>query len=172
MSVLRYSEVFGKKSGLYEINLEEIGSYCLQKATESPRKRCLMLLHEGDFETGHRFINALLPDTELSIHRHTSPLQTELYLPIKGTAFVISFDDVGEVNNSYRLDGRSPTLIEIKPNTWHTIIALTPFVMFEMKGQPENYDPQKDKEFAPWAPKEGDSGFKEYQSALKKSLIA
>jgi hypothetical protein len=47
-------------------------------------------------------------------------------------------------------------LVEIKPNTIHTVVPLTStLVIFEVKGQ-TNYDPSKDKSFYTWAPSEKD----------------
>jgi hypothetical protein len=49
---------------------------------------------------------------------------------------------------------------------WHCILALTrDCVIFEGKNGP--YDPATDKEFAAWAPAEGDAGATEYMRWLR-----
>ncbi len=171
MSVERFSEIFGVQEGLSETNLEELVEYCMEKAIQSPRNRELMLLHEGDFETAHRMINAMLPETEVAVHMHPSRYQTELYLPLKGKAVVVSFTSEGEIDD-FVLFGEEfgQKLVEIKPETWHTIIPLTPFVMLEVKGQPEGYEAKNDKVFAPWAPLEGDSQLKDYIQDIKTKI--
>ena len=50
---------------------------------------------------------------------------------------------------------------EIPERTFHTLIALDPgSVVYEIKDGP--YNPIDDKNFAPWAPKEGEPGAREY----------
>jgi cupin fold WbuC family metalloprotein len=45
--------------------------------------------------------------------------------------------------------------IDLAPGVWHSITALTPYaVTYEVKPGP--WEATKDKEFAPWAPAEGD----------------
>ncbi len=150
---------------------EEFLNSLIAKAERDDRKRHLELLHEGDFETCHRMINAMLPETEVTVHMHPSRYQTELYLPLKGKAVVVSFTSEGEIDD-FVLFGEEfgQKLVEIKPETWHTIIPLTPFVMLEVKGQPEGYEAKNDKVFAPWAPLEGDSQLKDYIQDIKTKI--
>ncbi|MBM3436837.1 MAG: cupin fold metalloprotein, WbuC family, partial [Bacteroidetes bacterium] len=52
---------------------------------------------------------------------------------------------------------------------YHTIICLEPdSVIYELKDGP--YDPADDKNFAPWAPKEGEPGCEEYMTKILYSL--
>ena len=47
--------------------------------------------------------------------------------------------------------------IEVPAGTWHTVVVLEPgTVLFEFKQGP--YAPLSDKDFARWAPAEGDPG--------------
>ena len=56
--------------------------------------------------------------------------------------------------------------VDLPPGVWHTLAVLTPHaVVVEVK--PGFYDPATDKQFAPWAPREGEPGARDY---LKKLL--
>ena len=57
---------------------------------------------------------------------------------------------------------------EIEPRTWHTVVSLEPgSIVYEVKQGP--YDPETDKEFASWAPAEGEERVKEYLEKLKQA---
>lgn len=134
----------------------------------SPRKRFLILLHNSPGETTHRMINTLADDTYVPPHKHTDPNTSEEFVALRGSACIIEFSDEGKVLNRIPFgEGYETNLIEIKPNSIHTVIPLTKTVtLFEVKGQ-TNYDPSKDKFFYPWAPKEGDNN-EEIKRYLKK----
>ena len=51
--------------------------------------------------------------------------------------------------------GRDAVGVDIQPGVWHTIAVLSDHVVcFEVKPGP--YSVATDKDFAPWAPREGD----------------
>ena len=61
--------------------------------------------------------------------------------------------------------GREAIGIDIQPGVWHTLAVLTPHaVCYEVKPGP--YSPANDKDFAPWAPREGDSDAAAYLEKL------
>ena len=61
--------------------------------------------------------------------------------------------------------------IDIAPGVWHTIAVLTPHaVCYEVKPGP--YSAANDKDFAPWAPREGDRGVEEYLDHLISLAVA
>lgn len=124
-------------------------------AEGTQRKRCLILLHDSDREIVHRMINTMLPETYAAPHKHPNKVQTEAYDPIYGEAATVMFNDDGDVTRILKMGGKHGRIrVEVPPNTWHTVVALAPFVMSEVKGQGENYIPRFDKKFAPFAPLE------------------
>jgi len=59
--------------------------------------------------------------------------------------------------------------VDVAPGVWHTTTALTDTaICFEVKPGP--YDAATDKEFAPWAPREGDPAAAAYLAGLVSAL--
>ncbi|MBI2577781.1 MAG: hypothetical protein HYV77_02965 [Candidatus Wildermuthbacteria bacterium] len=84
---------------------------------------------------------------------------------------VLILSDEGEIEKDSLIleERKSPFGIDIKPGTWHAVVALEESVLYEVKGQPnEGYI--EDKEFAPFAPKEGSPESAEYLEKLKKEI--
>lgn len=145
----------GRKPSELRIDETQLNSF-IRQAQESPRKRFLLLLHDGDWETSHRMINTILPESYVAPHLHKESVQKELYQPLKGEAAVLFFEKDGELRDVRYMGGKyGEKLIEVPSGTYHTVAPFTPFVMLEVKGQKEDYSPEKDKNFAPWVPAEG-----------------
>src|SRR5690349_1256464 len=129
------------------------------RAEQSPRRRMNHNLHSGPEDNPHRFLNVLLRGTYTRPHRHANPAKAETFLVLEGEADVIVFDDRGEVAARHRLgsEGAEGRLwgADLAPGVWHTVLPRSArAVCFEVKPGP--WDPANDKEFAPWAPEEGD----------------
>jgi cupin fold WbuC family metalloprotein len=79
-----------------------------------------------------------------------------------------SFVDDGTMRSRLFLGDTPPATargIDLEPGLWHTLTAVTPHaVCYEVKPGP--WDPATDKEFAPWAPLEGDPRAEEYLRTL------
>lgn len=96
----------------------------------------------------------LQPGTYVRPHRH-APGRFELFVLLDGAAAVLAFDDAGTVIDRELLQVTGTRVVEIPGGTWHGLVALSPdTVLFEVKPGP--YEPQNDKQFADWAPAEGD----------------
>lgn len=141
-----------------------------KKAATSERKRMNFNFHERLDDHIQRMMNAMNPGTYLQPHRHKNPDKREAFILLTGRVAVIEFNDFGDIVNHIILDpelGNYGT--EIPVGTWHTLIALKPgSVVYEVKDGP--YTPIDDKNFAPWAPKEGDEGCSEYMQNIISSL--
>jgi cupin fold WbuC family metalloprotein len=126
-------------------------------AAASERLRRNLNLHEAYDETVQRLCNAMEPGTYVRPHRHSEPGKWELFIVLSGSLAVLSFSAQGQVTERVELSAAGPVRgIEIPPGTWHTLISLAPgTVAFEVKPGP--YAPLQDKDFAPWAPAEGDA---------------
>lgn len=138
-------------------------------AGRSPRRRMNHNFHAGAADNPHRFINVLLRGAYVQPHRHSHPPKSETFLVLEGEADVILFDDGGAVTARHRLgrqsDGARVWGIDIPPGVWHTILPRSErAVCFEVKPGP--WEPASDKEFAPWAPREGDPAAAAYGEAL------
>ena len=75
---------------------------------------------------------------------------------------VVEFSDDGEITDHLVLDRDSGNYgVEIPPRVWHTLICLEPdTILYEVKDGP--YDPDDDKQFAEWAPREGSGNALKY----------
>jgi cupin fold WbuC family metalloprotein len=151
----------------------------IRRAEASARRRINFNFHTGPDDNPHRFLNILLQNTYVAPHRHLQPPKAETFLVFEGYIALYCFEDGGRVRNRH-LIGRGPLPeklpaaleagsgtwgIDLQPGVWHTVTAITPHaVCFEIKPGP--WDPATDKEFAPWAPLEGEPGAEEYLRRL------
>lgn len=105
-----------------------------------------------------RFCNAFEPGTYVRPHRHDRSNGWEFFIALKGRAVVLAFTEEGVVLERHELSAHGPVYgIEIPSNTWHAIASLeSGTVLFEFKEGP--YIPATDKNFANWAPMEGEAG--------------
>lgn len=143
----------------------------LSSARKSPRLRDLLLLHQGEWEHMHRFLNAFTPKTYVRPHRHNDAHAAEGFVILTGRLAILIFFEDGTVDTaqSVVLDPATKNIgIDIRPGTWHACVALKESVAYETKGQPnERYVKEKDKEFAPWAPEENSAESAEYLEILR-----
>lgn len=125
-------------------------------AGRSRRRRMNLNLHDGESDNPHRFFNVLIRDTYIPPHRHLHPPKSETFLILRGTVAFFIFEDNGDIRESITLSDEGPAFgIDIRPGLWHTLAVLSEnAVCFEVKPGP--YNPTTDKQFAPWAPLEGD----------------
>ena len=126
----------------------------LQQAKESPRLRQNFDLRNSSEDTSQRMLNALLPGTQVPIHRHKTTAETVVCLCGKLEEIIYeevveyikdndakSFDGGDMMRKvSYRETARyllSPTEgnhgMQIPPNTWHSINVIESSIIFEAK---------------------------------------
>jgi cupin fold WbuC family metalloprotein len=139
------------------------------QAESSPRLRMNHNFHSGPEDNPHRFLNVLLQGTYIRPHRHLTPPKAESFLVLDGIAEVMLFDDDGAITARYELGGEAAGArvwgIDIPPGLWHTIVARTARVVcYEVKPGP--WIPGTDKEFADWAPAEGEPAATVYLDTL------
>ena len=138
-------------------------------ASASPRRRMNHNFHLGADDNPHRFLNVLLSGTYIRPHRHLDPPKAESFLVLEGVADVIIFDEHGSITARYRLGEASPEGhvwgVDLAAGVWHTIVPRSDRVVcFEVKPGP--WMPATDKEFAAWAPAEGDASADAYRRSL------
>ena len=115
---------------MIEINRKLI-SELFAKALLNPRFRQNYDLRNPD-DNGQRMLNALMPGTDVPIHRHTQSNETVILLC--GKIIEILYDDTGNETERFHLD---PTLgnfgCVIPAGIWHSVDVLEPSVIFEAK---------------------------------------
>ncbi|HYE34565.1 WbuC family cupin fold metalloprotein [Methylocaldum sp.] len=126
------------------------------EAAASPRLRKNLNIHRVPDDPIQRLFNAVEPGTYVRPHRHARPEGWELMLAVRGAFSIITFDENGTVLERIDLSASGGDMaVEIPPYTWHAVVALAPeTVIFEVKLGP--YRPVEDKDFAAWAPEEGE----------------
>lgn len=115
---------------MIEINRKLI-SELFDKALLTPRFRQNYDLRNPD-DNGQRMLNALIPRTDVPIHRHTQSNETVILLC--GKIIEILYDDTGNETERFHLD---PTLgnfgCVVPAGAWHTVEVLEPSLIFEAK---------------------------------------
>lgn len=155
--------------------IQVINKKLLEKVSEQAksgnRKRMNYNFHDDYSDPINRMLNALEPETYIQPHKHEDPDKREVFLILKGRMAVFFFDDNGAVTESVILSPDDGCYgVDIPPNTWHTLVCLeSGSVAYEVKDGP--YEKPKDKNFAPWAPKEGNEKAQEYLEQLIKQII-
>lgn len=140
---------------MIKIDQKVVGD-CSKKAKSAERRRMNHNFHPQLDDALQRMLNAIEPGTYIRPHKHENPDKTEVFMVLKGRILVIEFDEKGAIQDHIILDHATQNYgVEITPRTWHTIVSLEEgSVAFEIKNGP--YSPINDKDFASWAPKEGD----------------
>ncbi len=144
----------------------------ISQARTSPRLRTNYNFHQSFSENPHRFLNAMLHGSYFAPHRHRRPPKPESFIILEGEVAVIIYDEAGNISAIHVLSSNTDKQgIDIAPGIWHTLYVISGYaVCFEVKPGP--YDPAEDKEFADWAPREGDdpASVREYQSLLAEAV--
>ncbi len=125
-------------------------------AASSPRLRKNFNFHREPSDTLQRLLNAIEPSSYIQPHKHEDPDKREVFFILTGRMVVVEYDAAGAIVDHVILDQNTGNYaVEIPERTWHSIISLEPgSVAYEFKDGP--YNPIDDKNFASWAPKEGD----------------
>lgn len=140
------------------------------KAKSSERGRINLNYHDELSDRLQRLLNAMEPGTYVQPHKHENPDKRELFIILRGKALVITFKEDGVIDEHILLNSSSEDYgVEIPARTWHTVIVLqNNTVLFEVKDGP--YEQVSDKNFATWAPKEGEADCITYNNLLLKKL--
>ena len=98
-------------------------------------------------------------------------------MAVQGEFAAVTFADGGEIEDVvrfateayWRYDARVAVGVELGPETWHTVVALSDTaVLFEVKEGP--FVPSIAKEYALWAPEEGGAHAAAYLKWLKNQI--
>ena len=140
------------------------------RSRQSIRGRINRNFHFGPADPLQRMLNSMQPGTYLQPHKHEKPDKREIFIALTGKFVVVQFDNDGKITDSMILDPSNKNFAaEIEARVYHTIICLEPnSIIYELKDGP--YNPLDDKNFAPWAPIEGDPACREYLHGLLNQL--
>jgi cupin fold WbuC family metalloprotein len=139
-------------------------------ARNNSRGRQHRNIHNSYAEPAQRLFNAIEPLSYIRPHRHASDPREELLVAMRGKLALLVFDDHGHITRAVRLGAESSgpafhAAVEVSSADWHTVIALTPgSVLLEVKAGP--FDPERPKDYAPWAPEEATAEAIDYLGKL------
>lgn len=135
-------------------------------ARRSSRRRKNLNFHFGGADLLQRMLNAFEPGTYVRPHKHGEPEKREVFLVLRGRLLMVFFDDEGNITDRTLLDQKQGAYgVEIPAGIWHAAVSLARgTIVYEVKDGP--YDPETDKQFAPWAPEEGSPEADEYLQRL------
>ncbi|MBL8161088.1 MAG: WbuC family cupin fold metalloprotein [Anaerolineae bacterium] len=141
----------------------------MAQAARSERGRVPYRFHEHH-EPVQRMLNAIVPGSYITPHKHVNPDKVELISILAGQAAVLEFSESGAVEQIYilRPDGALRG-VDIAPGIVHNFVAITPCVVLEIIQGP--YQAETHKKFMPWAPTEGTPEAAAYLTQLE-ALVA
>lgn len=156
--------------GLKRITTQDLAALSAA-AVARPRGRANWDLHTGPGDRVQRFCNAIEPGSYVRPHRHAEAGKWEMTIALAGGVALVLFTPDGTLTERIILAAAGPTLgAETSPGTWHSFAALEPgSVLFELKPGP--YDPALDKDFAAWAPPEGDAACPAFEEWIRTGPI-
>jgi cupin fold WbuC family metalloprotein len=151
---------------MFKIVSPEFLDELIKKAIHSPRQRINHNFHDDLADPINRMLNAFEPGTYIQPHRHENPEKREVFIVLRGSLVVVFFDNSGTPSDFVLLDRDNGNFaVEIPVGAWHSVFALVSgTVVYEIKDGP--YLPISDKNFAEWAPKEGNPGCDAYLKML------
>jgi cupin fold WbuC family metalloprotein len=126
-----------------------------RRAQERPRRRINHNIHPELSDPVQRLFNAIQPLSYVQPHRHIGDDAWEGFLLVEGEGVALTFDEQGFVTHRAHLQMEGTRMVEIPTSTYHSLLALQKDTLFfEIKRGP--YDPNQAKDFASWAPEEGE----------------
>ena len=141
------------------------------EAAGRPRRRATWNLHPTLDDPIQRFFNALEPGTYVRPHRHGEAHRWECFFVIRGAAMVVTFSDGGVLLDRAVIASDGGNLgVEIPPRAWHSLACLRPgTIVLELKPGP--YEPLTDKDFARWAPEEGNASSPAFERWFREGRL-
>jgi len=140
------------------------------EAKASLRRRKNKDYHTGPEDLLQRLLNAIEPETYVRPHKHQNPDKREVFIILKGSAAIVSFDNAGNITGKAIISREQGVyVVEIPAGIWHTVISLeNNTVYYEVKDGP--YNPENDKTFASWAPEENTQAAVIYMGLIRQKL--
>ena len=126
-----------------------------QQARNRDRLRINYNMHPKLEDPVQRLFNAMQPYSYVQPHRHLGEDAWESFLLVEGAGVALSFHEDGRVRDRVELSASGFRLVEIPSGYFHAVLATQENTLFfELKKGP--YDPNRAKDFASWAPAEGE----------------
>lgn len=149
---------------------EQLFDQLIKESRISKRKRAHHIFKNDPDDQLQGIYVAMQPGTYVQPHKHESPDKREIFIAFKGRFLFLEFDEKGEITDHFVLDPKTNThSAEINSKIYHTLICLeSDSVGLDLKTGP--FHPINDKDFAEWAPKEGDERCEDYLNDILNKL--
>lgn len=125
------------------------------QAQQAPRLRSHQNIHAELEDPIQRLFIAFEPHTYVRPHRHSEAGKWECFALLEGHLSLLVFDDEGTLLKRVELATDQTRVTEIPPNTWHTLVCFASGTK-AMEIKPGPYIQPTAKDFAAWAPAEGE----------------
>ncbi len=141
-----------------------------EKAIHNKRQRSRLCTHKDINDKLHEMFIVHRKDTYIRPHKHLD--KSESYHIIKGSAYIITFDEQGTMAELIKMGDYSSGhsfYCRVAGPYYHTLFITSDFLVFhEVTSGPFE---KSDTLFAPWAPEEDDkSGIRKFMNKLKHSI--
>ena len=112
----------------------------LKQAVDNPRKRVNYDMRTSPEDGSQRMLNAMLPGTEVAIHRH--PMSNENVILIKGRMDEVLYEEVTSEDRKVALKESERIHLcpeegiygcQVPKGVWHTVEVIEPSVIYEGK---------------------------------------
>jgi cupin fold WbuC family metalloprotein len=119
---------------------QELLEELFEKAKMNSRLRTNLDLRTSAEDGSQRMLNALLPGTEVAIHRH--PMSNENVILIKGRLDEVLYEEVAQENGEVKLKETERIHLcpeegafgcQVPKGVWHTVEVIEPSVIYEGK---------------------------------------
>lgn len=114
---------------------QELIDQLFKQAAENPRKRTNYDMRTSPEEGSQRMLNAMLPGTEVAVHRH--PNSVENVILITGRMNEILYEEVEgrlvETERLYLCPAEGRFGCQVPKDVWHTVEVIEPSVIYEAK---------------------------------------
>jgi cupin fold WbuC family metalloprotein len=149
---------------------ETLVQRALEASRASDRQRVIAPFHKHHDDNPHRMFNAMQPATYVRPHRHLAVPKSEVFLVLRGALDFVVFREDGAIELACTLRAGSEQFgVDLAPGLFHGILVREPdTLVYEVKPGP--YAPSSDKDFASWAPAEGDPSVPAYLAELEAAL--
>lgn len=128
-----------------------------EKALAKPGACVRLCLHRSPEEPVHEMIIVHTREAYIRPHRHEG--ETESFLMLEGRMRVVLFDDHGTPVDRFEMTEKplgGCFLCRVEKGTWHTMLPLTPVVVFVETTQGP-FDAERHNTYAEWAPSPEDA---------------
>ena len=107
----------------------------LKQAVDNPRKRVNYDMRTSSEDGSQRMLNAMLPGTEVAVHRH--PNSNENVILITGKMYEILYEvadgQLVETERLYLCPVEGKYGCQVPKGVWHTVEVIEPSVIYEAK---------------------------------------